>query len=211
MPKVSDQHRAERRTQILAAACRCFARDGFHATSMAEVIEESGLSAGAVYSYFPGKSDIIAAVVEMTLSTADELFAELLAADATPTPEQTVTFMVDAVLERAVDHPVIGVDMSRIALQAWAEALRDPEIAERIEHTLGRLRDHYAQVAARWQAAGQLDPAVDPTDVGAVLLGIVHAFALQRLLIPGTDPIHYLAGVRALLTAGATPRDPERH
>jgi hypothetical protein len=149
-------------------------------------------------------------VVDMTLSTADELFDELLADDATPTPEQTVAFMVDAVMQRAVHHPVIGVDMSRIALQAWAEALRDPEIAERIEHTLRRLRDHYAQVAARWQAAGQLDRAADPTSVGAVLLGIVHAFALQRLLIPGTDAEHYLSGVRALLTAGPPSRQDSR-
>jgi hypothetical protein len=66
------------------------------------------------------------------------------------------------------------------------------------------LRGHYAQVAARRQTAGQLDPDTDPTDVGAVLLGIVHAFALQRLLIPGTDPEHYLSGVRALLTPTAT-------
>jgi acyl-CoA hydrolase len=137
----------------------------------------------------------------MTLSTADELFAELLADDATPTPEQTVAFMVDAVMQRAVQHPVLNVDMSRVALLAWAEALRDPVIAERIEHTLRRLRDHYAQIAARWQAAGRLDPDADPTNVGAVLLGIVHAFALQRLLIPGTDPEHYLSGVRALLAS----------
>jgi AcrR family transcriptional regulator len=204
MPRVTDEHRAARRTEILAAACRCFARDGFHATSIADIITESGLSAGAVYLYFKSKSEIIAAVVDMTLSTADELFAELLADDAAPSPDQTVAFMLDAVMQRAVHHPVLDVDMSRIALLAWAEALRDREIAERIEHTLRRLRDHYALVAARWRAACQLDPDADPTNVGAVLLGIVHAFALQRLLIPGTNPDHYLIGVRALLTPTAT-------
>ena len=36
-----------------------------------------------------------------------------------------------------------------------------------------------------------------------MLRGIVHAFSLQRLLIPGTDPEHYLSGVRALITASA--------
>jgi hypothetical protein len=140
----------------------------------------------------------------MTLGTADELFAELLARDATPSPEETVAFMLDVVIERAVHHPVLGVDMSRVALHAWAEALRDPEIAARIEETLPHLRRHYAQVARRWQAAGTVDPDTDPDHIGAVLLGIVHAFALQRLLIPRTDPTHYLSGVRALL-AGARP------
>jgi hypothetical protein len=63
----------------------------------------------------------------MTLGTADELFAQPLADDATPSPEETVAFMVDAVMERAVHHPVLGVDMSRVALHAWAEALRDTD------------------------------------------------------------------------------------
>jgi AcrR family transcriptional regulator len=199
MPQVTEQHRAARRAEILAAACRCFARDGFHATSIADIIRESGLSAGSVYLYFESKNEIIAAVVEMTLGTADELFAELLADGAAPSADETVAFMVDAVMERAVHHPVLEVDMSRVALHAWAEALRDPDIADRIELTLRHLRRHYAEVARRWQAAGSIDPDTDPEHVGGVLLGIVHAFALQRLLIPGTDPTDYLAGVRALL------------
>jgi AcrR family transcriptional regulator len=201
MPQVTEQHRAARRAEILAAACRCFARDGFHATSIADIIRESDLSAGSVYLYFKSKTEIIAAVVEMTLGTADELFAELLADDASPSPEETVAFMLDAVMERAVHHPLLKVDMSRVALNAWAEALRDPEIAARIDHTLRHLRKHYSQVACRWQAAGTIDPDTDPEHIGAVLLGIVHAFALQRLLIPGTHPTQYLSGVRALLTA----------
>jgi hypothetical protein len=94
---------------------------------------------------------------------------------------------------------VLNVDMSRVALHAWAEALRDPEIADRIEQTLRHLRGHYAEVARGWQAAGTITPDADPEHIGAVLLGIVHAFALQRLLIPGTDPGEYLSGVRALL------------
>jgi AcrR family transcriptional regulator len=200
MPKVTEEHRATRRSEILAAACRCFARDGFHSTTINDIIRESGLSAGAVYLYFKSKHQLIAAVVEMTLSTADELFEELLADDAVPSPEETLTFMVDAVMEHAVNNSQFGVDMSRVALQAWAEALRDPEIAERVEHKLRHVRRHYAEVAQRWQTAGLIDPNADPQHVGAVLLGLVHAFALQRLLLPGIDPGQYLSGVRALLT-----------
>jgi AcrR family transcriptional regulator len=201
MPKVTAEHRAARRAEILAAACRCFAREGFHATSMADIISESDLSAGAVYIYFDSKTEIITAVVGMTLSTADELFSELLAGDAVPTPEQTVAYMVEAIMERAVNHPVLGVDMSRVALHAWAEALRDPEIAERIARTLMRLRDHYAEIAARWKTAGLLPKDADPAQIGAVLLGLVHAYALQRLLLPGTTPTGYLSGVSALFGA----------
>jgi hypothetical protein len=110
----------------------------------------------------------------LTLGTADELFAELLADDATPSPGETVAFMVDAMIERAVNHPVLGVDMSRVALHAWVEALRDPEIADRVDRTLRHLRRHYAH----WQAAGHIDDDTDPEHVGA---------AADRLLRTSAD------------------------
>ena len=210
MPKVTDEHRTARRSEIVAAACRCFARDGFHATSIADIISESGLSAGSVYLYFKSKDEIISAVVDMTLSTADELFDRLLADGATPSPEETVEFMVTAVMERAVEHPILRVDMSRVALHAWAEALRDPQVARRIEQALVGLREHYAEVVRRWQAAGYVEADTDPEHVGAVLLGIVHAFALQRLLIPGTNSSEYLSGVRGLLAASSFMAPPPR-
>jgi AcrR family transcriptional regulator len=47
MPRVSQQYRDSRREQILAAARRCFLRDGFHETSMQDLFAESGLSAVA--------------------------------------------------------------------------------------------------------------------------------------------------------------------
>ena len=62
MPKVTEAHRESRREQILIAAWKCFSRKGFHSTSMADVIKEAGLSAGAVYLYFRSKDEIIVAV-----------------------------------------------------------------------------------------------------------------------------------------------------
>ena len=82
MPRVSDEHRASRREQILAAGWRCVAREGFHKTSMADVIRESGLSAGAVYPYFRSKDEIIAAIAEKVVAGADAIFDEVLASDS---------------------------------------------------------------------------------------------------------------------------------
>ena len=59
MPKVTDAHLAARREQIIEAAMTRFAEGGFHSTGMAEVIAATGLSAGAVYRYFPTKEDLV--------------------------------------------------------------------------------------------------------------------------------------------------------
>jgi hypothetical protein len=41
---------------------RCFAREGFHRTTMQDIVAQTGLSAGAIYRYFPAKEDIVAAI-----------------------------------------------------------------------------------------------------------------------------------------------------
>jgi hypothetical protein len=50
--------------EILDAARACFARNGFHATSMQDVVVESGLSMGAVYRYCKTKDDLIQAIAK---------------------------------------------------------------------------------------------------------------------------------------------------
>ena len=43
MPRITAERREARRTAILAAARRCFSRDGFHQTSMPDIAREAGL------------------------------------------------------------------------------------------------------------------------------------------------------------------------
>src|SRR3954462_3215845 len=62
MPKVTEEHVDARRRQILSAALRCFARAGFHRTTMQDIFREADLSPGAVYSYFKGKDELIGAI-----------------------------------------------------------------------------------------------------------------------------------------------------
>jgi AcrR family transcriptional regulator len=74
MPRRPQEHLDARRRQILDAARRCFVRDGFHATSMQDVLAEAELSVGAVYRYFKGKDDIIAAIVAEALAEVATTF-----------------------------------------------------------------------------------------------------------------------------------------
>jgi len=64
MPRVTNAHRESRRRQILDASIECFAREGFHRTSMAQIIAEAGVSAGTIYLYFTSKEEIVEAIAE---------------------------------------------------------------------------------------------------------------------------------------------------
>lgn len=72
MPRLTPERREARRAEILAAARRCFSRDGFHQTSMPDIADEAGLSAGAAYRYFSSKEDII-------IEIAGQAFAAMFA------------------------------------------------------------------------------------------------------------------------------------
>jgi len=64
MPRVTEEHLAARRRQILDAAVTCFARQGLHRTTMQDIFREAELSPGAVYRYFPSKEAILRAIAE---------------------------------------------------------------------------------------------------------------------------------------------------
>jgi AcrR family transcriptional regulator len=194
VPRVSDEHLAARRRQILDAARRCFLRDGFHRTSMQDVIAEAGLSVGAVYRYFPSKNDLITAIAQSVIGDAERVFVEVTTAE----PPLPVVEALDRVLTY-VDAQAGPDGPLPLALQVWSEAQRDPALAEFVRATYDRLRRHWTALAARARDAGDLPPDADPEAVGAALFGMLPGYFTQRILTGTPDRATYLAGVRALL------------
>ena len=159
VPKVTEEHRLARRAQIVAAARTCVIGQGFHKTTMADVIRESGLSAGAVYGYFKSKEEIVAAIADDALSTVDEVFQSILATEEPLTPLRALETALDHVVEMA-GRP--GGDVTRVGVQAWAEALHNPAILTTACGKYTQLRDRFEEVARRAQADGTIDADADP-------------------------------------------------
>lgn len=196
MPRVSDEHLAARRQQILDAAFACFSRNGFHNTSMQDVIAEAGLSVGAVYRYFKSKNELITAIAEGVLDGAEEMFAGLSQHE----PPLPLAEAIDRALDFA-ESQTGPQGALRIALQVWSESLRDPALAVFVADKYTRFRMLFAAVARRAQEAGELPADADPEAVGAVLFGIVPGYALQRILGNGPDKKAYADAIRALVKA----------
>jgi AcrR family transcriptional regulator len=193
MPRVSAEHLAARRQQILEAARRCFIRDGFHATSMQDVIAEAGLSVGAVYRYFPSKTDLIVAVAEHLATGLASQIAEI--ADRHDRPLIEVLDEAAGLVEANA-----GPDGAlRIAVQVWSEAQRDPALAELAARMYGSVAAIYAEVAKHAQERGDIPADADPANVGAALTAQILGYGVLRLVTgkPGLDS--YRAGMRTLL------------
>jgi AcrR family transcriptional regulator len=87
MPRITDERRAARREQILDAARACLQEHGLEAVSMEMIIARSGLSTGAVYSYFKGKDELINAVVAEGVAAMGRQLAPVLRDPEPPPPE----------------------------------------------------------------------------------------------------------------------------
>src|SRR3569833_373744 len=77
MRRANAQLQSDRRAEILDAAERCFARAGFHQSSMQEICAEAGMSPGNLYRYFPSKEALIAGISERNRAQAAADFAEV--------------------------------------------------------------------------------------------------------------------------------------
>jgi len=193
MPKVSDAHLAARRRQILDAAAACFARDGFHRTSMQDIVTESGISAGLVYRYFTGKDDVIAAIVT-EWHDQRQIFATGTAA------ERTGAYLGYL---RAVGDPGEAARL-RLGVQIWAEAVRNPRIRELSRRNI----DDPRQAVAGLLAGLPLAPGLDPDALARVLIAIYQGLLVQTVWDDSVDHEAYVTTVAALLAAVMPPSSP---
>jgi len=74
---VSNEDKSKRRGEIMAAAKKVFAHNGFHATTIAHIAKEAGLAYGSVYWYFDSKDELFHALMS---AEGDALRAHIAAA-----------------------------------------------------------------------------------------------------------------------------------
>src|SRR5579872_7491021 len=123
MARFTDAQKESRRQQILDAALRCFSRDGFHNTTTADIVRESGVSQGTLYLYFATKDDLIVALAD-DRRQSEALVNALVQGE--PDPIDGLLLMFELHGRSLVDPS--RRDARRVGIQGWAEALRNPAI-----------------------------------------------------------------------------------
>jgi AcrR family transcriptional regulator len=179
MPKVTVEHVEARRRQILSAALRCFARDGFHRTTMQDIFREADLSPGAVYSYFTGKDELVIAIVmEMMsfLAGTAALFSEPLPEGRLRRPGEALGEIVD----RFQDFELgTVVERARIFPHLVGEQQRNPQLNAAVRAGIDQVRSGFEALARAAQERGELDPDVDPGQFSRLPIALMQGLLLQ--------------------------------
>jgi TetR/AcrR family transcriptional regulator, repressor for uid operon len=176
MPKVKPETLAARREQILQAAETCFARQGFHQTTIQHVIRESELSAGCIYSHFASKEELIQAIGEHR-HARDSALLTVNNEDADPLDSLRAiarAFLGDLQKEQ-------GLRSRRVALQLWAEALRDDVIREQVTSGIRKPITVIVKLLRRGQRLGVIDGTINPQIIARTMVSMFQGIVLQRL------------------------------
>jgi AcrR family transcriptional regulator len=194
MPRLREETYAARRQHILDSARTCFSRRGFHAASMMDLQEEAGVSAGAIYVYFPGKADIVNAITEANLAQTEAVLSKILQADPAPSFRDALLQVV-TVVDKIAKGPTAG-----IAFDVWGEASRDPQVGKVVKQRFAAIRMLFADLAARAVKSGDLPKRTDTKAAGAALFAqAVLGYYTLRLTSGDVRPQAYVDGIVSML------------
>ncbi|MFM9371058.1 TetR/AcrR family transcriptional regulator [Streptomyces sp. Da 82-17] len=197
MARVSQEHLDARRRQIIDGAIRCFTRNGFHATSMQDVLREAGLSAGAVYRYFSGKEELIAAIVGEAFGTIRGAFEDAAKQDPPPLPDKLLAHVLDTVLNGRVGGG--SIEFPRLVIQVWAETLRNERLAAPLQQGFVDMRAAWAKLVDAYCEAGLLPKDVEADAVARTMMAMAQGFIAQQALFGDAKVEQLESGLRALM------------
>lgn len=178
----------KRRQQILDAAMRVFARDGYSNASIAEVATDVGLTLPGLLHYFPSKTDMLLAVLEVRDQRSPRLpdypqnYTLEDAAAGPPLPWYQVVDQLRLVNRANADIP--GVIKAFSLLNA--ESLSEDHPAQDWFHQRSRLMLQYiARSLRHGQKTGEINSAIDPDQIAAELIAMMDGLQLLWLRHPG--------------------------
>ena len=171
MRRANAQLQSDRRTEILEAAERCFARFGFHQASMHEICAEAGMSPGNLYRYFPSKEALIAGISERNRAEAVASFARV--------SEAPDFFTGLAELGR---HHLVDRSDAEIGLCAeiMAESRRNADIARLYQEIENDIKDRIAAMLRSAVERGEIRADLDVEAAAMVLMVLGDGMSWRR-------------------------------
>ena len=177
MPKLLESTREQRRRQLLDAAWRCIAREGFHDLTVDDVCADAGLSKGAFYSHFVSKEALL-----MGLIADDAASIARIAEDPTTlrlTPVQRIRRVTESMLMQ-------GADPARVQLRAdvWGAMQTYPAVRAAVTAAVAERQRIFREWIDEAVRVGEMSIDFPSNALAALLLAISDGLVLHYALDP---------------------------
>jgi len=213
LPKVTEEHERKRREQILSAAMACFARGGYRATSMEDIVRESGLSVGAIYTYFASKQELFLALAEQRTAEILEAFRVIYERPGSMAEKNrdAVELFFDQMADELAPY-------CRVSFEFWTEAPKSDALQAERARLCDSIREFIMWTLTEARQAGELRADIDVAAAAELILALDDGIMLHHVSGVQTIPVEALkrayvafldnglAGPAGSLTAQAEPR-----
>lgn len=144
--------------QALRDAAEVFRTKGYHAASLEDLIEGTGLAKGSLYKAFHDKKSLFLGALDLYAHESRQRFSETLTAPGSPRAAIRQTFL--EYIDRArTSAGSAGCLVTNSAVELGAQ---DPEIAAAVQDNFSRRTALFEDAVRRAQAAGEVDATRDP-------------------------------------------------
>src|SRR5438094_9264470 len=154
----------DRRSQILDAALVCFAKLGVHQASMHDISAEAGISVGLIYRYFENKEAVISAMADRHKKEIGEVLAR---ARQAPTLLESLEILFTA--HCCEDEPRV---ISAFVVDLYAEASRNPRVADLVRDVLKTGMDGVTELIARAPETRNATHGLSPTELAELIFAV---------------------------------------
>lgn len=177
MPVSSLDPALERREQILRAAMICFAKRGFHQTSMHDISAEAGISVGLIYRYFENKDAVISAMAD---EHKREIHEVLERSRLAPSLLESLEILFTA--HCCENSPQV---LSAFVVDLYAEASRNPQIADLVRDILQTAMDGVTDLIARSpDAKNGSAHGLKPHEMAELIFAVARGTLMRDVLQP---------------------------
>lgn len=178
------------RQRILDAAVERFAQNGYHDTSVADIVDDSGTSKGAVYFHFPSKQDIFLGLVDHFAGILEARLGQAIAR------EESGVQRVNAALSACLETFAAYKKLAKIFLiQATGLGTVFEQKRRQIHKRFIAIIQKHLDEAVR---EGEL-PAIDTEIAATAWMGAINEVVIEWVYTGHPEPTRALPALRTLL------------
>lgn len=180
-PKISEEAKEARRQAILEAAQSCFDRKGYYETSIDDIVRESHMSKGAIYTYFESKEDIFISLMNYKTENSWEYIREQFATLGTATEKLKFMFERNYILYANQKN------MQRVHFEFWLYASSFPKLQQLMEERARLFEGAIAEIVREGVESGEFRKDLDSTTVGSLYWYFRDGIWLHQLTVGSTE------------------------
>jgi TetR/AcrR family transcriptional regulator, fatty acid metabolism regulator protein len=171
----------DKRRQILDAAIRVFARQGFHSTRVSDIADEAGVAYGLVYHYFSSKDEVLNELFTERWSLMLAAIDEADRRNASPREKlaAVASFILDSYRHDPELMKVIIVEVTRAANSFGRTHMQE----------IRRAYESIAKIVADGQQTAAFRADIDPFFASMSFYGVIEQLLSGWIfeLIPASD------------------------